>query len=831
MIRPQQRQSIVWLVRILTFISLAMVVTTTALVGWTLAAMRRERGQATLEQNRLNDAGRQLRERAIEYRVSIRASLDETAVWQSQEHSAGAKFAELIASQLKSPVNPAVVPSLVELRAHSDGLSQIEQRAIEWRTSYLAVWEDLCTQRTMNRVRQLIGQLRTEMETLEGRRRLENAIAHKRWRRASGAEAARQAQAILLEIGREESEGDLEFGGQLAELARLVELLGGEEQYDNLTDLKDNKLKPVLDRLSGAVAGIAEREAGSETLNARVVEDLKIALFGEGYRVDGAHQDIVVGHGGLFTLRRDALQLRREREKLKTTLAALAQEVEAANTRLANSTQLRTAELTRQMERSLAAGWNHMLLFGCGCVVLFLWLAWRITRGIDGQVHAIEQARAEAEESRRTTQKLMIEQQQATENLARTHGDLQASERRFRTLSASAPIGIFLADADGNALYLNEHWLGIVDRSLEECLGEGWRKAVHPDDEEEVFAAWKEAALARQAFSREFRFRTPAGEVRWVSSNAVTISSEVDEHIGYVGTTKNITTRKAAEAELEAMQRKLLETSRQAGMAEVATSVLHNVGNVLNSVNVASACVADGLRKSKVSSLTRVVEMLREHETDLGAFFTNDPRARQLPGFLAQLADRLATERTTAIEELGHLQENIEHIKQIVAMQQSYAKVSGVTETVQIADLVEDTLRINAESFVHHHLRVVRDFADVPPVTVEKHKVLQILVNLVRNAKHACDDKGDPDKTVTVRVFNGDGRVKVSVSDNGVGIPPENLSRIFNHGFTTKKNGHGFGLHSGALAAQELGGALRVASEGVGQGATFTLELPAQAAT
>ncbi len=111
-------------------------------------------------------------------------------------------------------------------------------------------------------------------------------------------------------------------------------------------------------------------------------------------------------------------------------------------------------------------------------------------------------------------------------------------------------------------------------------------------------------------------------------------------------------------------------------------------------------------------------------------------------------------------------------------------------------------------------------------MTTEKHKVLQILVNLMRNAKYACDESGRNDKRLTVRLTNGDDRVRISVIDNGVGIPAENLTRIFNHGYTTRKDGHGFGLHSAALAARELGGALQVRSQGAGFGATFTLELP-----
>jgi C4-dicarboxylate-specific signal transduction histidine kinase len=179
------------------------------------------------------------------------------------------------------------------------------------------------------------------------------------------------------------------------------------------------------------------------------------------------------------------------------------------------------------------------------------------------------------------------------------------------------------------------------------------------------------------------------------------------------------------------------------------------------------------------------------------------------------------------VTELESLRKNTGHIKDIVATQQSYAKVVGVVETMQVTELVEDALRVNTEALARHDVRVTREFAqDLPAVSVDKHKVLQILVNLIRNAKHACDDAGHGDKRLMVRVANGEGKLKISVIDNGVGIPAENLTRIFNHGFTTRKNGHGFGLHSGALAAKELGGALLAHSDGPGHGATFTLELP-----
>jgi len=278
--------------------------------------------------------------------------------------------------------------------------------------------------------------------------------------------------------------------------------------------------------------------------------------------------------------------------------------------------------------------------------------------------------------------------------------------------------------------------------------------------------------------------------------------------------------------ERENLHRQLLQTSRQAGMAEVATGVLHNVGNVLNSVNVSATLVADQLRHSKVSNVARVCALLREHEADLAGFLSSDPKGRMIGPYLASLEETLAVERTSMTSELTNLQKNIEHIKDIVAMQQSYATISGVAETVSVPDMLEDAIRMNAGSLARHDIDIVRDYGARPVITAEKHKVLQVLVNLIRNGKYACDESGRTDKQLILRTTANERCVSISVIDNGVGIPQENLTRIFAHGFTTRKEGHGFGLHSGALAAKELGGSLTGYSAGPGKGATFTLELP-----
>jgi two-component system, NtrC family, sensor kinase len=285
--------------------------------------------------------------------------------------------------------------------------------------------------------------------------------------------------------------------------------------------------------------------------------------------------------------------------------------------------------------------------------------------------------------------------------------------------------------------------------------------------------------------------------------------------------------RRSAETKLNLLHKQLLEVSRQAGMAEVATGVLHNVGNVLNSVNVSVTLMRDDVHKSKVGNLSKLASLLEEHTADLAAFLTADPKGQRVLGYLRQLADRLAEEHRETLQMMEEVAKHVEHIKEIVAMQQSYARVSGVRETLPASVLVEDALQINASALERHGITLERQFSEVPQVTVDKHKTLQILINLIGNAKYALSVSGREDRLLRLGIArNGNDTLKITVTDNGIGIPPENLTRIFSHGFTTKKNGHGFGLHSGALAAKEMGGSLSVQSDGIGRGATFTLELP-----
>lgn len=316
------------------------------------------------------------------------------------------------------------------------------------------------------------------------------------------------------------------------------------------------------------------------------------------------------------------------------------------------------------------------------------------------------------------------------------------------------------------------------------------------------------------------------GSVTWSLTTKLPLRDQNGAIIGTFGVNRDITASHRLQEQLEATHRDLVDASRRAGMADVATGVLHNVGNVLNSLNVTAEVLAEGLRSSRIEGVARLAALLKSHAADLPAFFAS-PKGAQVPGYLAQLSDHLLAERARHLEEVVELRKFIDHIKDIVTMQQSVAGSSGLVEAHDPSTLVEDALRLNAIALARHGVHIIRDFAPVPRVLADRTRVLQILINLLRNAKHALDDGAPNEKRLVIRLERGaPDEVRISVADNGVGIPPENLERIFSHGFTTRKKGHGFGLHSAANAAAELGGSLTASSDGPGRGATFVLVLP-----
>ncbi|SEM22168.1 Histidine kinase-, DNA gyrase B-, and HSP90-like ATPase [Pseudomonas sp. NFIX51] len=279
--------------------------------------------------------------------------------------------------------------------------------------------------------------------------------------------------------------------------------------------------------------------------------------------------------------------------------------------------------------------------------------------------------------------------------------------------------------------------------------------------------------------------------------------------------------------QLKDTQSELLDTARQAGMAEIATNVLHNVGNVLNSVNISADLVSRKLRNSKAQGLGKAMQLINEHKQDLGSYLTEDEKGKLLPGYLNQLVEAIDLEQQGMAEELSQLSKSVDHIKDIVATQQSYAGASSLLEPLSVSELLEDALRMNSGALTRHHVTVRKEYADVPLIMGDKHRLLLILINLISNAKYAMSDLSNQTRNMTLAAAVVDGEtLQISVRDEGEGIAPENMTRIFAHGFTTRKEGHGFGLHSCALAAIEMNGHLTAHSDGPGKGALFVLQIP-----
>lgn len=320
----------------------------------------------------------------------------------------------------------------------------------------------------------------------------------------------------------------------------------------------------------------------------------------------------------------------------------------------------------------------------------------------------------------------------------------------------------------------------------------------------------------------------------WFPANAPSVCLETSlcpirhggEVVGVSSVTRNITARKQAESELRSANRQLIEASREAGMAEVATGILHNVGNTLNSVNVSVNLLEDALRSSRSDGIHRVHALLESHARDLPGFFASPARGQELIGYLAALTAQLSQERSRQLDELKALRECVGHIASVVQSQQSYASAGGLIEDVVIPELMAEAVRLAAAIGTIAATCTEVGGLIPNPLRLDRHRVLQILVNLVSNAAQAVALEAPTLPRVRLQASASAGRLQLTVVDNGSGIAPAHLTQLFRQGFTTKRDGHGFGLHMCALLAKSLGGSLTAESEGLHRGARFILDLP-----
>ncbi len=275
--------------------------------------------------------------------------------------------------------------------------------------------------------------------------------------------------------------------------------------------------------------------------------------------------------------------------------------------------------------------------------------------------------------------------------------------------------------------------------------------------------------------------------------------------------------------ELKETRSQLVDKAHKAGMAEVATGVLHNVGNILNSINASTSIINETLESSRIKNIMKANDKLREQIDDI---VSNNPDSKLLLEYYLKLEEPLNKEYKRLKTQKDRLKEKVSLINEVVAAQQDFSKAGVITEKVDIEELFESALTLQAGSIERHGLVVKRNYQPVVPIELEKPKAMNILFNLLKNAKESMDEAEPVEKLLTVSCWQDEEFVHLSVSDSGLGISDENLKKIFTHGFTTKKKGHGFGLHSSANYMKEMGGKIQVESDGLGEGAEFILSFP-----
>lgn len=388
---------------------------------------------------------------------------------------------------------------------------------------------------------------------------------------------------------------------------------------------------------------------------------------------------------------------------------------------------------------------------------------------------------------------------------------------------------VFITEFEGNAriLFANGRATEFFQYSAVELSGRSVVDLISGAGEETL--EWIRSHLARQRVFIECYCLAQDGYVFPAEITISVLSYRVDEadYAALCFFVRNVTTRKKTEEELARVSEEMVRSAHYAGMAEIATGVIHDVGNILNSINVSCDVMRETIRTSQVGNLLKVNQLLEEHSEDLAEFLSSHPRGRLVPRLYPELGRSIDKELSSLDQELANLSRSINLIRDVISTQQERTSAEGLREETEIEPLVEDALNLQNANIANHSVRVVREFGgDVPPVMTEKTKLIYVLVNLIKNGVEAMLGGDVQDRVLRIRLYQQDGDVVIGIGDHGVGIAEKDRERVFAHGFTTKDDGHGFGLHASANYVSEMGGLIEFDSEGEGMGTEFRVRLP-----
>ena len=399
--------------------------------------------------------------------------------------------------------------------------------------------------------------------------------------------------------------------------------------------------------------------------------------------------------------------------------------------------------------------------------------------------------------------------------------DMRESEELTRSVLKNATEAIITVNVDGKIRMFNEAAESMFLQTADRAAGENFHWLLFQLDWEQALQCIKESPSG----SMMVKCQRSTGEVFPCQIALGRVSTE--KQFCYIITARDETARIEAEEKMAEINQQLIDASHKSGMSEVVTGVLHNVGNILNSLKVSSGIVADKLRGGHVPRLRKAADILLENQSDLVTFLTESPQGQQFVNYLDQLSDKLLDDRDLVEEEIENVQKNIEHISHVIQSQQQNAGIELLNREENIAALMDDACQIVSGRNVDFKIQIVRGYQECPRIRSDRHKILQILINLIKNAQDAVGEIDERPRVIRLSVqAPNKGFVQLIVKDNGIGMTRAQLKKVLTFGFTTKPEGHGFGLHSCLNAAVNLGGEIAVESPGPGLGSKFTLTLP-----
>lgn len=407
---------------------------------------------------------------------------------------------------------------------------------------------------------------------------------------------------------------------------------------------------------------------------------------------------------------------------------------------------------------------------------------------------------------------------------------VKRSEERYQRAINAGKVGIWDWQVGSPVVYVASNLKVMLGFSATAEMRDlrVWLKLVHPKQRKQFLRYMiRQVKGETIIYEGELRMRHKDGRWLWFFVRAATVRGKQGRPGRIYGSNTDITKRKEAELELVRAQEEALVNAHAAGKAEFATTVLHNIGNVLNSVNVDSLHIRKTLEGMRLQQMVMACKLLVEHRANLADYLINDERGSRLPEYLARVSAVVARDAGSLSRLSDDIAAKVDLMRDIIETQQSYATTTQGALPYDIKRLAEEALKVQMDSIRRRGVSLHQNFSEVPQVVVNSSKLIHVMINMLKNAVEAMEAVPENRRELTLTIKAARGRVILSIADTGMGIAPENLPKMFTYGFSTKKTGHGFGLHYCARTIEAMGGEVRVESAGVNKGATFIISFPA----